>query len=293
MHLAVREAESKIRRRGKSVELPDFMACPRKAYWNLPEGRLIVDNKDWLDVLGYSVTRKRRLGNVNSRTMLYVLEPGGRKIAVKELAKSKAVKWAALSLWTAPVKRFRVDSLLRLGSEYKAIRYIRRLGLRTPAIEAVVLDRRLLLTQFIDGMTLAGVIKDCIRGRDDAGLLREAGAQIAKIHSTGSSLGNIKPKNVIVSGSDLYFTDVEQFVFQAGDPVWDLAQFISWGLKGIRNTGMAAAITRKFLKGYVDVAGSGNVARLAKSRRYIESFYPVLAPRVARAIKKEIREIAR
>lgn len=291
MYLAVTEAESKVRRSGKSVQLPDFMACPRSEYWRLPEGKLIVDSKDWLGDLGYSVARKRRLGNVNSRTMLYVLEDE-RKIAVKELAKTKAVKWAALSLWTAPVKRFRIDPLLRLGSEYKAIRFIRSLGLRTPAIDAVVLDRKILVTQFIEGKTLAGVIKDYIGGKPSA-LLREAGAHIARIHRAGSCFGNIKPKNVIVSGGDLYFTDLEQFVFQDGDPVWDLAQFISWGLKGNSNTDNAATMTKEFLKGYVDVVGSGNIARLAKSRRYIESFYPVLSPSVARAIKKEIKEIAK
>jgi tRNA A-37 threonylcarbamoyl transferase component Bud32 len=292
MHLAVIEAESKVRRKGKSVELPEFMAHPRRAYWSLTEGRLIVDSKDWLDDLGYSVTRKKRLGNVNSRTVLYVLDDG-RKIAVKELAKTKAVKWAALSLWTAPVKRFRIDPLLRLGSEYKAIRYIRSLGLRTPTIDAVVLDRKLFVTQFIEGETLAGMIRNFIRGKGDVNLLRKAGAQIAKIHSAGSCLGNIKPKNVIVNGGDLYFTDVDQFLFQDGDPVWDLAQFISWGLKGISNRDRAAAITNEFLKGYVDVVGSGNIARLAKSRRYIESFYPVLSPSVAHAIKKEIKEISK
>ena len=300
-HLAVREAESKIRRHARQqAKLPDFMACPKGAYWKLPEGRLIVDSKDWLyDLAGplgkYSVAKKRRLGNINSRTVLYVLEHGSGeyKIAVKELAKSKAVKWATLSLWTAPVKRFKVDPLFRLGSEYKAIRYIRSLGLRTPAIEAIVLDRRILVTRFIEGMTLADVIRDCIRGKGDATLLWQAGAQIAKIHNTGSSLGNVKPKNVIVSGSDLYFTDVEQFVFQAGDPAWDLAQFISWGLKGTRNSGAAAAIASEFLQGYIDVAGSENVFRLAKSRRHIESFYPVLAPTVALAIKKVIRENAK
>jgi tRNA A-37 threonylcarbamoyl transferase component Bud32/predicted nucleotidyltransferase len=292
-HLAVKEAESKIRRHARQQSrLPGFMACPKGAYWKLPEGRLIIDSKDWLDALGYSVTRKRRLGNVNSRTMLYELKDGN-KIAAKELAKTKAVKWAALSLWTAPVKRFRVDPLFRLGSEYKAIRYIRSLGLRTPAIEAVVLDRKILVTQFIEGETLAGVIKDCIRGSGGAGLLREAGAQIAKIHNAGSSLGNIKPKNMIASGRDLYFTDVEQFMFQAGDPAWDLAQFVSWGLKGIRNSSRAAAVAREFLKGYKDIAGAGNIARLAKSRRYIESFYPVLAPSVAQMIKKEIKEITK
>jgi len=82
-------------------------------------------------------------------------------------------------------------------------------------------------------------------------------------------------------------------VFQAGDPSWDLAQFVSWGLKGTNNSDMAAAITKEFLQAYVDIAGSGNVAHLAKSRRYIESFYPVLAPSVAHAIKKEIKEIAK
>ena len=293
MHLAVAEAESKLRRReGKVAELPDYMACPKGEYWTLPEGTLIVDSKDWLDDLGYSVSSKKRLGNVNSRTMLYVLESGS-KIAVKELAKSKAAKWAALSLWTAPVKRFRVDPLFRLGTEYKAIRYIRSLGLHTPTIEAVVLDRKLLVTRFIDGITLAGVIKNCIGGRSDAGLLRDAAMQIAKIHAAGSSIGNIKPKNVIVSADDLYFTDVEQFLFQGGDQAWDLAQFISWGLKGTHNSDAASIIAREFLRGYVDVVGPDNLIRIAKSRRYIESFYPVLAPTVALAIKREFREIAR
>lgn len=300
-HLAVKEAESKIRRHARQqARLPDFMACPKGAYWRLPEGRLIVDSKDWLDDLAsplgkYSVAKKRRLGNINSRTVLYVLEhdSGEYKIAVKDLAKSKAVKWAALNVWTSPVKRFRVDPLFRLGSEYKAIRYIRSLGLCTPAIEALVLDRKILVTQFIEGMTLADLIRDRTKSSSDAGLLGEAGAQIAKIHSTGSTLGNVKPKNVIVSGSDLYFTDVEQFVFQGGDPAWDLAQFVCWSLKGTRNGEMATAVAREFLQGYAGIAGPKNLVRLAKSRRYIESFYPVLAPSVARAIKKEIKEVAK
>jgi tRNA A-37 threonylcarbamoyl transferase component Bud32/predicted nucleotidyltransferase len=293
MHLMLSEAESKLRRRAdKPVEMPDFMACPKGAYWRLPEGRLVVDGRDWLGDLGYSVDGKKRLGNVNSRTMLYVLEDS-RKVVVKELARSKAVKWAALSLWTSPVKRFKVDPLFRLGSEYRAARYIRSLGLNTPAIEAVVLDRKLLVTRFVEGETLASVIKDCLRGKGDLGLLRLAGAQIAQIHGAGGALGNAKPKNVIMSGGDLYFTDVEQFVFQGGDQAWDLVQFISWSLKGTRNSGMAALVAKEFLQGYAAVAGPANIARLAKSRRYVESFYPVLAPAVARAIKKEIKEISK
>ncbi|HEY7506068.1 MAG TPA: hypothetical protein VH621_00550, partial [Nitrososphaera sp.] len=299
-HLAIREAESKIRRARHDTELPDFMAFPRKAFWRLAEGRLIADSKDWLadlmssrGITDYSISKKRRLGNVNSRTVLYDLT-GDYRIVVKELAKTKSVKWAALSVWTAPVKRFKVDPISRLGSEYKATRYVRGLGLRTPAIEAVVLDRKLLVTRFVEGRTIADVIRSCMKGNDELSLLAKAGSQVARIHNAGASIGNIKPKNVIVTESGLCFTDLEQFVFSSGDQVWDLAEFLSWGLKTTRNISAAAEITRAFLRGYLDVAkDSSKVSSLSKSRRYIESFYPVLVPSVARAIKKELRDIAK
>lgn len=301
MHLAVNEAESKIRRRVKPImKPPDFMLFPRKVYWRLPEGRLIVDGRNWLDDLAghagsYSISKKTRLGNKNSRTTMYLIKHDSDeyKIAVKELAKSKTLKWTTVGSWSAPVKRFRMAPLFRLGSEYKAIRYIRSLGLHTPTIEAVVLDRRLLVTRFVEGITLADVIRDCcMGGKDGLSLINEAGAEIAKIHSTGATLGNIKPKNIIVSENDLYFTNVEQFIFQAGDPAWDIAQFISWGLKSTRNRKMAATITKEFVEGYMSVGDPSNISRLANSKQYIESFYPVRVPPIVHTIKKEMKAIA-
>jgi tRNA A-37 threonylcarbamoyl transferase component Bud32 len=299
MHFAVNEAESKIRRRVRVVmKPPDFMLYPRKAYWRLPEGRLIVDGRNWLDDLAthlgnYSISKKWRLGNKNGRTTMYVLKRGSDeyKIAVKELARSKALKWAMVGLWSEPVRRYRMDPLFRLGSEYKATRYIRSLGLRTPVIEAVVLDRRLLVTRFVDGITLADVIKDCMVGKGGASLISKAGAEIAKIHTAGATFGNIKPKNIIVSEKDLYFTDVEQFIFNAGDPAWDVAQFISWGLKSTHNSKMASTITKEFVEGYMSVGDPSSISRLAKSKRYIESFYPMLVPSLVQTIKKEINAI--
>jgi tRNA A-37 threonylcarbamoyl transferase component Bud32/predicted nucleotidyltransferase len=297
-HLAVKEAESKIKRHIKQqIRLPDFMSSPRTVYWQLPEGRLIVDKKDWLSelvrILGKYSISKKRLGDINSKTVLYIIKHdfGEHKIAVKKLSNSKTIKWMALSLWTAPVKRFKADPLFRLGSEYKALRYIRSLGLHTPTIEAVVLDRKLLVTQFIEGRTLSDIIKDYLRGKDDNNTdwISRAGAEVARIHIDGSSLGNIKPKNIVVNNNGLYFTDVEQFMIKCGDQAWDLAQFISWGLKNTRNADMATEVVREFLRGYLKVAGNGNVTKLAKSRRYIESFYPLLMPSVAYAIKKEIK----
>jgi Kae1-associated kinase Bud32 len=300
MHFAVSEAQSKIRRRARvMMKLPDFMLHPKKAYWRLSEGRLIIDGRNWLDDLAihlgdYSVSKKTRIGNKNSRTMMYILKHGSDeyKIAVKELARSKALKWAMVGIWSEPVRRYRIDPLFRLGSEYKAIRYIRSLGLRTPAIEAIVLDKRLLVTQFVEGITLADVIRNCMVGKSSASLIRKAGAEIAKVHSAGATFGSIKPKNIIVSEKDLYFTDVEQFNFKAGDPAWDVAQFISWGLKSTRNSKIASSITKEFIEGYLSIGDPSNISRLAKSKRYIQSFYPVLVPSMVHTIKKEINAIA-
>jgi tRNA A-37 threonylcarbamoyl transferase component Bud32/predicted nucleotidyltransferase len=314
IHFAVNEAESKIRRRVKlMMKPPDFMLYPRKAYWRLPEGKLIVDSGNWLDDLArglgnYSISEKRRLGNKKGRrtTTMYLIKHGSGeyKIAVKELARSKALEWAMAGLWN----EYRMDPLFRLGSEYKAIRYIRSLGLHTPMIEAVVLDRRLLVTGFVDGMSLADVVRRYRTADDegggsgsstshgtDASLISKAGAEIAKVHAAGSTFGNIKPENIIVSGEggdDVYFTDVEQFIFNAGDPAWDIAQFISWALKSTDDGKLASTITKEFVEGYLNIGDPSNISRLAKGKRYIESFYPVHVPSMVHTIKEEINAIA-
>lgn len=289
-HLVAKEAESKIRRHiRQKVEFPPFLSCPACTYWNVPEGVLVLDD-DWVmqvvqrhGMSDYSV-KKRRLGNTISRTTLYELKgKGGElKIAAKELARTKAVKWAALSMWTA--QKFHADPAFRLGTIYRALRHLRTLGLLTPEIEAVALDSRTIATRFVEGRSLADVIKGALAGREGTELLAEAGRQMSVVHSTGACFGNIKPKNVIVSGG-LWFTDMEQFVFEGGDPAWDLAQFVSWGLKGTANSVAAAKIVSDFLAGY---GIEKNVALLA-SKRHIETFYPVLSPQVARAIKNVIR----
>jgi tRNA A-37 threonylcarbamoyl transferase component Bud32/predicted nucleotidyltransferase len=290
-HLAVKEAESKIRRHIKQkVEFPPFLSCPACTYWKIPEGVLVADRGDWVDkvaqrhgISDYSV-KKRRLGNTISRTVLYELhhKNGELKIAAKDLAHTKAVKWAALSMWTA--QKFRSDPLFRLGTIYRALRHLRTLGLLTPEIEAVALDCRVIATRFVEGRSLADVMRGALAGREGTELLAEAGRQMATVHSTGACFGNIKPKNVIVNDG-LWFTDLEQFVFEGGDPAWDLAQFVSWGLKGTANATAAAKIASDFFSGYGD---EKTISKLA-SKRHIETFYPVLSPQVARAIKNVVK----
>jgi tRNA A-37 threonylcarbamoyl transferase component Bud32/predicted nucleotidyltransferase len=301
---AVKEAQSKIRRQEKhQLDLPVFMSSPKESYWKLPEGVLIFNSRRWLDIIAnnvsfqrYSISHKHRLGNVDSRTICLTLknldDNSHKMIVVKKYAKTKGVKWAALNVWTSQVRRFKVDPLFRLGNEYKALRYIRNLGLNTPAVESVILGKRLLVTEFIKGNSLADVIQYSLNEDNEYNnidLIKAAGEQIATIHNAKSTFGNIKPKNLIIRGNSLYFTGVDQFGFRSGDPIWDIVQFICRGLKQTTNSTIASKVVRGFLLGYSNEMTAEYIKKLSRSKRYIESFYPLLSPAVARSIKKEIR----
>ena len=301
---AVKEAQSKIKRQNKhQLDLPEFMSSPKESYWKLPEGVLIFNSRRWLDIIAnnvsfqrYSISHKHRLGNVDSRTICLTLknldDNSHKMIVVKKYAKTKGVKWAALNVLTSQVRRFKVDPLFRLGNEYKALRYIRNLGLNTPAVESVILGKRLLVTEFIKGNSLADVIQYSLNEDNEYNnidLIKAAGEQIATIHNAKSTFGNIKPKNLIIRGNSLYFTGVDQFGFRSGDPIWDIVQFICRGLKQTTNSTVASKVVRGFLLGYSNEMTAEYIKKLSRSKRYIESFYPLLSPAVARSIKKEIR----
>ncbi len=301
---AVKEAQSKIKRQKKhELKLPLFMSSPRESYWKLPEGVLILNSRRWLDIIAnnvsfqrYSISNKRRLGNVDSRTICFTLknhdDNSDKTMVVKQYAKTKGVKWAALNVWTSQGRRFKVDPLFRLGNEYKALRYIRKLGINTPTIESVILGKRLLVTEFIKGNSLADIIQYSLNKTDEynnIGFIKAAGEQIAAIHNDKSTLGNIKPKNLIIRGNTLYFTGVDQFGFHSGDPIWDIVQFICRGLKKTTDSTVASKVVRGFLFGYSNEITVEYIKKLSRSKRYIESFYPLISPAVARSIKREIR----
>jgi tRNA A-37 threonylcarbamoyl transferase component Bud32/predicted nucleotidyltransferase len=325
LHYAMREAESKImRHKTYSISLPEFMISPREYYWKLPEGIIISGSKkNWLDVIAksvglrssYLISNKRRLGNINSKTMSYTLTDPydsnySKTIVAKKYAKIKGVKWAALNIWTSNTRAllkhpFKVDPLFRLGTEYKALRHLRQhIGLRTPIVKAVSLELRLLVTEFIEGKSIAHIFKNSLEKNslDDINLIHSTAKQIAKVHSNGCTLGNIKPKNVIINNSDrsVFFTDLEQFNFNNadGDPIWDIIQFLCWGLKRTRNVIIAKEMTREFFNGYfccteITTTKDQIQQQLSKkSTNYIEYFYPLVSTSVARTIKGEIKNLS-
>lgn len=338
-HYTIREAESKIKRyRSKPICMPEFMASPREYYWKLDEGLVISGrNRKWLDLVAkssglvrYTISKKIRLGDINSRTVCYTLQDTSVlshsiSIVAKKFATLKGAKWAALNFWSFSVgshfkHSFKVDPLFRLGNEYKALRYLRNeIGLNTPAVLAINFERRILVTSFVEGQNMSQIIKDSLKKRSTAGIenifwIRTAGKNVAMIHSTQSALGNIKPNSIIINNvgginSRIFFTDLEQFSFNnteySSDPIWDIIQFLCWSLKRTNNIPIAKEIVREFLSGYFSCSqlSTRNMETMTmkeylrqqlfrKSLDYLEQFRPLISTYIAQSIHEEINKLA-
>jgi tRNA A-37 threonylcarbamoyl transferase component Bud32/predicted nucleotidyltransferase len=336
-HYAMKEADSKIKRhRTQHLCLPEFMANPREHYWKLREGFVTSrSNKKWLDLVAkssgftaYTVSNKSRLGDMNSRTISYTLADAHNSsrcisIVAKKFAKLKGVKWAALNAWSASTAStfkhsFKVDPLFRLGTEYKALMILRHeLGLNTPTILVVDLERRILVTSHVDGKNMSHIIQNSLEKESTAGgenifWIRSIGKQIAMIHSTHFALGNVKPNNIIIKNSNgtnsgIFFTDLEQFAFSddqhGSDPIWDIIQILCWSLKRTKNILIAREIVREFFTGYFSCGqlSTSNIRATTmkeyiiqqlstKSTDYIKQFYPLISTAIAQSISEVIND---
>lgn len=337
-HYTMKEAESKIKRyKNQPITLPKFMATPMDKYWKLEEGQIVTgSDKKWLDQIAKSagITQytlvKQRLGDINSRTICYTLQDTSIhnrsiSVVVKKFATLKGLKWAALNLWYSSLgwfkkRSYRIDPLERLGTEYKALRYLRNeLGLNTPTILAIDFERRLMVTNFVEGQILSEIIRDSLKKKSTAGKenvfwIRTTGKYIAMIHSSRCALGNIKPNNIIINNKDginsrIFFTDLEQFDFSTGegdlDQIWDIIQLLSWSLKRTKNISVSKEIIEEFFAGYFSCESLSTQYMNAvtmkdylaqqlfrKSHVYLEQLYPLISTATAQSIHGEIKKYA-
>src|SRR5918911_1890913 len=246
---AIREAESKIsRHKGGRMALPNFISSPKQLYWKLPEGLIVVEGKDWLGQIAkssgfsqYIVSKKQVLAAGKGATVLYIIQDPDsqsvtKSLVVKSMIKPKRVRWRGLHKLSPTIDASRNDPLFRLGNEYKALRYIRFIGLRAPRVQSVILDSMMLVTEFIEGKSIYDMLEQYSNKNNIDHNLRWinlAGRDIAIIHACKCTLGNIKPSNLIVSNNRIYFTGVDEFGFNSGDPLQDILYFIGHTLEKI------------------------------------------------------------
>jgi len=294
LNFVKQEAMSKINRHRKIKDFPPELKNPQSLL-KLKEG-ILIDGKDWLKQLARSLdfedytTTRKKIGDVHAATMLYTISGDGRseRFVVKHFASVKAMKWAAMNVWAAGVKRFYVDPSIRLGREYTAMRYIKTIGIDAPAILAVALDKRLLITKYIEGEMLSDIIDSILQNKSsDTSAITHFGEALCKLHANGCTIGDTKASNMLLSNGRIYFTDLEQFAFSDDKP-WDVICFIYYSVKFTSNEEGARKVVRAFLDGYMQ-DGNVSVIQKALSKKYVPTFYPALVLGVITAVRDEIR----
>ncbi|MCP8318598.1 MAG: nucleotidyltransferase domain-containing protein [Candidatus Methylarchaceae archaeon HK01B] len=293
-----KEMLSKISRSKDLGHIPEEMEHP-KNLWRIDEGLLIVESDDWLHQiichLGLSQNTKitqRRREEFHETLKLYTLKDGDEEIiiAVKWFEDPMSLKWAFLNLWAFFTKRFELFSLTRLKNEYRAIRRLREIGLNTPKVISIILNKKILITEFIEGVNLDKIVKDILDKRCvNASPISMYGESIGFAHKNGYSLGDTKPNNAIFSEGKIFLTDLEQST-ENGDTSWDIAEFIYYSNKFTLNTSGARKVTQAFLDGYLKV-GDIDTIKEALSLKYLLPFQATLAPTVVKAIKDEMNKV--
>jgi tRNA A-37 threonylcarbamoyl transferase component Bud32/predicted nucleotidyltransferase len=294
LNFVKQEAMSKINRHRKIKDLPLELKNPRSLL-RLNEG-MLIDGKDWLKELAeslgfkdYTSTRKK-IGDLHAATTLYTIREDERseRFVVKHFASVKAMKWTAMNVWVAGIKKFQVDPSTRLGREYIAIRYIKTIGFDAPTILAVVLDKRLLITKYIEGEMLSDIIDSVLQNKSsDTTMITQFGKALSRLHADGCTVGDTKASNMLVSNRRIYFTDLEQFAFGDEKP-WDVVCFIYYSVKFTSNEEGARKVVRAFLDGYIQ-DGNASVIKKALGKKYVTPFYPALVLGVVTAVRDEMK----
>jgi len=293
--IILEELKSKIERHGK-IEPLDDLKHP-SAYLNIPEGKLIVNEKNWVERVAeylelgkdYSY-RIEKIGGYGIDKLVnvarkYVFTSGEKvcEVVVKRFKDPRNIKWAVLALATLADIRFEVLPLKRMANEYRMVLELRKAGFNVPKIHAVDLDRIQLITEYIVGENVGKLIKD---GKIEH--LIKVGEEIGRLHSIGYVLGDAKPDNMIISEDRIYFTDLEQAKVN-GDRVWDIVEFLNYSVAFSFDAENAWKIANLFSKGYLKY-GRVEDLKEVKSTKYSIIFKPLITPQVSKSIISGIDE---
>ncbi|MHB8567045.1 MAG: hypothetical protein ACYC7D_02495 [Nitrososphaerales archaeon] len=296
-----KEVVSKLSRSRNHSKLPDVIHSP-ESYLSISEGKLFADSEDWMtDLMEYlhveqreAMVNQKRMGEMYTTSSVYTLGAGENKctVAVKRFKDIKGMKWGILNLWSLRSAGFVAGPLARLHREYWGMREFRKMGLHTPEPIAVFLAQRILVCKFIEGKDLSKLQSEFLNGENsELHPFEEFGRALSVIHNAGYCMGDTKPSNAILCGSEIYLADLEQS-HPGGDPVWDIAEFIYYSVRFTTKEQKARQLVSAFLRGYLDNASSSSVLEKATTLRYRAPFQAFIAPNVLSGVLKDVKVAA-
>jgi tRNA A-37 threonylcarbamoyl transferase component Bud32/predicted nucleotidyltransferase len=287
-----REALSKLRRMRENPPPFPPLEKPRSVL-RLEQGIVIPDAsvlaEELARLLGFKTysTDEKDIGEPYSTTRVLTFRSSDseRSVVVKNYTDVRSLKWALLGVWASAANKFNTTPVSRMDREYGMTLELKSRGVLVPYVLAVAPAERILVKEFVTGLTLSAVINSFLKGASyDLGPVSAYGQVVARLHSGGVALGDAKPSNVIVSPQGLYLTDLEQ-AFAGGDKAWDIAEFLYYTAKlSIREDAMRR-VAEAFLESY---GKSGDRPSMAKARgqKYFGPFRPFLTPGMAKMLRE-------
>lgn len=210
------------------------------------------------------------------------------KIFVKKYLNWTDLKWVVARIWTVGVKNFSVVAEVRLSNEVYFVNKLAELGFNTADIYHVNWKKKMLFQKFIEGQDLMQMWTSGSEQNVRQKAAFMTGRELAKIHQCGITLGDCKPENFIISGDEVYITDLEQASFN-GDKVWDLTELVLY-IGHYLDVNKSVEYARSLLSGYLS-AGSKDVLRGIVDGKYASLLIPWTPMWVQKRVLSEVEAI--
>ena len=235
--------------------------------------------------------RLRRLGGMINTAYLATWENGENRV-IKVFKEWTDLKWLPLAFWALGAYTFDPTGKGRLINEFTMNRKFKRAGIRVPEIYHIDLSKKIIVEQFVPGLTLKDVIVNILKGKyhvEAVEHIRSALHELSIVHEKGFVIGDANPTNVIINDKSVFFVDLEQA--REGDKFsWDLATmmfFLAHYVQGsARNLDM---IIKAMVEGYTergDVEVIKKALRIPYLRVYAFFAYPHAIYKVYKLVSK-------
>lgn len=226
---------------------------------------------------------------------VYLMTAGDERLVAKKFTEWHSFKWFTLGLVSLGTRLFSVSGKERLRNEYAINRLVSRHGVHVPEILHISVQDRVLVERYVDGSSLVQVVKEAESKRSmserDWAVVSKVGANLARIHDLGVTVGDSKPENFQRSLDDeVYSLDLEQ-ARKSGDKAWDVAEFLYYSghyiFPSVPSGGFREYVSA-FIQGY---RGKGNedVLKKAAGVRYGRVFSLWTPPLAIHEISKALR----
>lgn len=236
-----------------------------------------------------------RLGGVLNEVYLltYIANSTLRRVIMKRFPNWVSLKWAPIAIWTLGTKNFAILGRSRIEREYATTLLLNRGGVPVPKILYMSFKDHTLIREYVEGESLAGIVRNIIRKGNlrekERELFEYVGETLAAVHKAGATLGDCKPENFIIKAVNIpVIVDLEQGG-KTGNEAWDIAEFLYFSghyVGPFNSTTGITEMTRCFLRGYINGGGKKESINEAASLRYSKVFTPITLPQILYTIVK-------